>query len=200
MDCLPNCLAPTSYYCHSCDITCSSCKSGGVHNCLACAGLLNFSSAGTCSVCPDGMYFDGFTCKNCSTDCLTCSSKNFCLSCSNPLKTANSLGLCVILCPYAYYLSGETCLACPNLCAKCDFGCSKCVDNASLDSNSKCSCNQGFNQTSNNCSPGYFSATLQINYQNTVKFQFLNPIPVNLTIANFSISIENITHFSCSVI
>jgi DnaJ-class molecular chaperone with C-terminal Zn finger domain len=201
IDCLPNCLSPTSYFCNSCHKTCGTCKSAGINDCLTCAGYLSFSSSGTCSICPNRMFFDGSTCQNCSSDCSDCSSKDFCLTCSDSSKTANSLGQCATSCLNGYHLSGTTCLPCPNLCVQCNFGCSKCADNASLNSyNGACYCNQGYNQTSNTCSPAYFSANLQLNYQNTVKLQFSDPISANLTIANFSISIQDVSQFSCSVI
>jgi len=84
----------------------------------------------TClDTCPDGQYPNAQTiCRDCYTDCLTCSDYEVCTSCD----TEGGLpfyfdGYCYPSCPDGSYLDGEECIACDETCFTCSDSADYCL-------------------------------------------------------------------------
>ncbi|OMJ84665.1 hypothetical protein SteCoe_14186 [Stentor coeruleus] len=157
-----------SYYlsdnlCPICHNTCATCKTTSTY-CLTCHENTYITESNVC-VCVNGYGLNSITghCQTCSTNCLICTNdynvcnqcdslygitttyecahcSNYCLDCA-----ANS-EICV-LCDSQFYID-ETyaCSACMNTCKTClnGYQCTLCWDNAYLDTNSQCICNDGY--------------------------------------------------------
>ena len=198
IDCYPNCQTSSLYYCNACNKACSECIAAGTTGCTSCSGLLSFDSNHSCSQCPDGMYNSDSVCLNCSSDCATCSSYDFCLTCSQTRKTANiTTGVCSVVCNTRQYELNDWCYSCPYLCLDCvnSKTCEKCADNASWAVIS-CACNIGYEASNGTCTEKYFIASISVNSNNKVKLSFNEPPTVNFILSHFSISINGTNSYS----
>ena len=182
------------YSCVSCNPSCSSCTGTGDDQCTYCAGVLSVNyTSNKCELCPKGMYFSNYDCYNCSFECSSCSSYDFCLSCSGPGKEANNLGQCNIACGPGKIFIDDWCYQCSDLCDVCSHleTCTICIDNASL-TNQICSCNPGYTSSNKACVPYYFNATLQVvlvsNYNKLLLVFSEAPAPA-LILSDFQIAV-----------
>lgn len=168
-----------SYYlsdnlCPQCHNTCATCVSTSTY-CLTCHENTYITEYNTC-VCLNGYGLNALTghCQTCSINCLICTNEyaicnqcdtlyginvNFeCTHCtSNCLDCSLNSEICVS-CEATYYINEmNACGACLDTCKECinDNSCTFCWDNAYLDTNSQCICNDGYglDATDGSCKP-----------------------------------------------
>ncbi|XP_013794564.2 extracellular matrix protein FRAS1-like [Limulus polyphemus] len=152
-ECVGSCYA--QYYidhisgeCRECSWNCNTCSGPFPYDCLSCMGELLLQDGECRSHCSEGYYQDGYLCKVCSSDCLTCSDRTLCTSCRPPLLLLDSE--CVASCGPGYYpqYGSHTCRA-------CSTGCTDCPNPLSCDH-----CAAGYfmleNSCVNECGSGYF--------------------------------------------
>ena len=161
------CICPNGYYyldgdCLKCLDSCFNCNSGvSCSACLATNSVLSLSGLCGCSM---GYYAENQymnttdSCKQCNTECATCSEASLCLSCISSNASPNPLGGCK--CNEGYYGTGliysDSCSRCYTGCQICTeaFKCITCTDpNAIPSVNIGCVCKDGFyfSSSSNTC-------------------------------------------------
>lgn len=102
-------------------------------NCMYCSSLLtciqcinNFSLLNTtCTTnCPSGYYLGAApitnyrACLQCQTNCIECSSLDYCLTCISSLIQFN--GMCLTNCPVFYFpINNTQCSQCSQYCSTC---------------------------------------------------------------------------------
>ena len=95
--------------------------------------------------CPAGFYLNGKSCSACQGSCSTCSSANYCLTCSGSLYSYK--GQCLTTCPPATLTVGNTCSDCHISCNGCTRSPIECVRCATgyywLKENCVASCPEG---------------------------------------------------------
>lgn len=122
-----------SFACKNCSSECASCFGSQSTQCNSCQnynGNDYFLVHGTnfCNItCPDGQYKNStdFTCKLCSTGCLTCTNTSLvCLSCGFSPQGYNLYlyeNKCLMSCPKGYWGNSTA-----NKCDACQVGCISC--------------------------------------------------------------------------
>ena len=193
-------LDPSSllYSCVACHPTCNNCTGTKSTQCISCSGLLKLNpSSNKCEVCPIGMYFTNNSCYDCSNDCTTCSSYEFCLTCSASNMIANSAGQCNIECGAGTVLVEGSCYNCVELCKVCaDIDtCTTCTDNAFL-LRGICSCSRGYTSSNNTCVTSYFSGSLQvilISAYNKLILSLTETPTTALSLSDFQITVQDST-------
>lgn len=150
---------PQDGVCQVCDFKCAKCL-GSATNCIACPAaryLYNAACWDYCpgivdakkscvNECPPGYFRSSDQeCKQCPSECKTCSSNTTCTSCPNNFVSLN--GKCVKDCGNGYYTFREQCVACDKSCKSCAVNpmqCTACSDTY-ISSNGRCvsSCSTG---------------------------------------------------------
>ena len=164
--CLPVCVI-TQYWvgpeignCEKCTYGCRSCRRNDT--CNLCSDVL-------CEKCNNFTY-----CNQCVDNTVYEQS----CSCNNE-TIVNYLNYSCIQCGVGQYYDKVTCVDCPVLCATCEIEkCLSCIDNAVLDDNA-CTCKVGYNGTQ--CDPAFFTASLQINKDNSIYIIFSDDLITDLT-------------------
>ena len=177
--CLDSCPLNTSIginnSCTSCLNNCQICSKNQTKKCYKCIDnffLLGFDNGSQiCSNClqPGAFIVNNTWCVYCTNNCLTCQSENQCLQCQNPYLNVENQGICVLNCPFGYYLDMLS-----QLCKSCPFTCSSCVSNQNCTNCSspflffdfKCLAVCPINTTnvSNHCQSIYFNLILSFFY------------------------------------
>ena len=148
------CITYPCSQCIPCDPSCSSCT-----------GPTDFN----CSSCNDGYYLNNSQCLTCNSNCQTCLTSDYCLSCVSPLFLINTATswICETRCPYGYYPdTSMTCQPCDKSCATCNgphyYQCTGCNSEYYLSYNECHSCSSLCNTCENrynnctSCFSGYY--------------------------------------------
>ena len=152
--------------CKACDATGASCSGPSNTNCVKCPDYATLISGGSC-VCDATYYWTGTECFPCYSACWTCNgnTSNNCTLCWPPMTLVNSL----CSCGSKQYWNGASCESCDISCAACtgsfSNNCTVCLDNANLQSDNTCTCNQNYFWANNQCliqcsSSFYWNTTL----------------------------------------
>ena len=133
--CIQTCPSNTyddSNVCRACHNTCLSCSGALDNNCLSCNpsstpnGKFYFSPKTCIETCPSSTFNDNNICRDCHTDCLTCSgsANNQCLSCDSLSATHGKFlftdKMCAATCPSNTYEDSGVCKDCHSSCLTCN--------------------------------------------------------------------------------
>lgn len=128
--CGNNTMYASGGFCYNCDVSCSTCTTGGNGGCIACAlGYYNYS--GFCvKTCPNDTVANSAGLCTCELPCLKCAGTTvYCTACNVSTEFAYQ-GQCVSSCPSQSYASGATCLDCSSGCSNCSSTtCFSCLGN-----------------------------------------------------------------------
>ena len=128
--------------CKPCGQSCATCQTGP-NSCERCAANSQLT-AGTCS-CVDKFFFDPVSevCESCGPTCATCDDATKCKTCPSGLALGDTLCL---KCAANEAIVGDTCVSCGLGCDECSNldTCTTCEANASLTTDFKCECDDGF--------------------------------------------------------
>ncbi|KAL4429707.1 hypothetical protein ABPG74_001393 [Tetrahymena malaccensis] len=114
--------------CYKCDTTCQSCTGPGPNNCLVCSQPGYYISQKDNNICVaqcdinQSFYVDSLTnpnqniCKQCSLNCLICSSSTNCSQCQQGFYLNGNI---CSPCMQGYYQNGNQCLPCDSSCKIC---------------------------------------------------------------------------------
>ena len=144
----------------------------------------------TCNLCQDQQCYRCSDYEaNCS-ECINRASNVTSCECNNPFYWSWNSEACI--CPSGTYLLGNNCLECKKLCKTClsEYFCTKCVEHASLTSDSECKCDPGYLWTGSVCEKQYFYATLEVRESNYLNLTFTSRLNRNLTTDDYKITLE----------
>ncbi|CAG9335175.1 unnamed protein product [Blepharisma stoltei] len=190
--CIPNCKikeywsGPAYNKCNNCDFNCkTTCK----------------DSQPTCSLCNNLLCKD---CTDCSSSgCITCKenaiNSDFCTCDTSYVLDPSNNSTCIPIPSGGFKGTDGYFYPCPSLCAACESltKCSACKENASL-KNDLCYCNSGYNGTKS-CISVSFYANLKALSDNSLYLYFSESLANNLTVTDFTITIENQGKISCKI-
>ena len=208
-----NCVCQEGFYnsdplgiaCVECTLECQHCSPVEL-NCVNCLPENSFQEAsGDCAcpshsslekgqcVCEEGYYMEsGPFCEECDSSCQTCKGpkETDCLSCKNSYLRKN--GTCGD-CEEGKYLQNNECFDCRNLCLACESKdvCVSCVQNAHLEKDSFCVCDEDYFQNATFCQKNHFYLDLQSKGNNLLELNFSKSLKEDLTKRNLSVSFEN---------
>mmetsp|Transcript_29661 Transcript_29661/g.52930 ORF Transcript_29661/g.52930 Transcript_29661/m.52930 type:complete len:803 (-) Transcript_29661:34-2442(-) len=127
--------------CSACNVTCKTCSSGSVNDCIECALGFYRNPDNTCKLtCPDTYYKGATDCIPCVTPCGNCTGASICTSCTSSL-VLNPDSTCQTDCPAGYTQDLQNiCQLCINNCDVCpDLNtCSACTNGFVLNPNLQC--------------------------------------------------------------
>ena len=98
-------------------------------------------------------------------------------------------------CPSQSYFLDGVCIPCASLCLECNTECYVCVENAELDNNNTCLCNEGFNSSNNTCEKQLFNASIVVKSINLIEIKFSEPTKNELKVYEFELFVDNRTDF-----
>ena len=167
------------------------------NNCYTCAAPLTLCNS--MCYCNNSFYWNGTTCSECYSSCSICNgpSANNCL-----LQTISDT---INVCSTGYFFHSDSCetikyqncFPCDTSCLTCispgPSDCQTCYENATLQSNNTCLCNQGWSGTPPLCTRNYFTATLSVNASDIAKITFSEPLAQQLSQLNISVTINDST-------
>ena len=174
------------------------------NNCYTCAYPMSLCT-NKC-YCNKNYYWSGSTCASCDSSCSICNG-NLATNCLlEPVPNDNS-------CMIGYFFHSDTCegitysncFPCDPTCLSCvgpsSNNCASCIQNASIQSDNSCLCSQGWTGTPPLCTRNCFSAALSVNASNAAFLVFSEPLSQQLSISNFSVSINSYAqNFSITII
>ncbi|PIK50781.1 putative extracellular matrix protein FRAS1-like [Apostichopus japonicus] len=123
-ECSPQCadqyfLDPLTRMCRECDWSCNACNGPLPNDCVECMDGMILRS-GTCvSACGPGYHQTDGQCKECGSNCASCTSLFSCTSCQYPYFLLGEF--CVSDCGPGYYSEpiSRVCIRCPPNCEEC---------------------------------------------------------------------------------
>ena len=191
--CLDSCdqCLDSGYCIPNCDIT-AFWTGPHYNNCSACLSYCNQGcvSNQTCNICANDK------CDTCTgfdtTSCTSCvSGAQNTIACECPADYFwNPIELKCFQCNSNEYLSGYSCLGCPDLCADCvsSAKCGNCLSHAEL-SNNLCTCSIGYLGTLS-CTRNLLNITLTVTASNQVLIVFSQPLNNTLTVDDISVAVS----------
>ena len=217
---IQGCVCVDGYYFNSASSTCTSCPEDCLTckdnlTCLVCKGTYskptllggcdcpaNSTLSSEVCTCSDTYYMKysddtgSYVCTKCKFPCMRCFSETKCKDCADSVSVSDT-GICN-QCPEGKYYSNYACNQCSNLCINCTSAgnCSECVGNATGVNN--CTCMPGYQQVGNNCEIKYFSASVIVNFDDTISLSFSEALQVPLTAEDLIVLIPKNFSFTLS--